>query len=467
MTDQLNNKHDRYLKFVNTKFGIKLASFLGLPRPQILQRYQAGQPLINGKVVIGADSQSALSSVLLPALLTNLDAMNASVFAHPVLSNMTELPAWSPAEKPKALVFDATNIVSSEQTSTLYEFFHSTTRSVLPGGRVIVFGRPPATCADAKQATIQRALEGFTRSLAKELGKGINVQLVYVEEGAEAHTESTLRFLLSARSTYVSGQVIHISNTPDALKASDWAQPLAGKKVLVTGASQGIGRAIAQVLARDGAQVIGLDIPAAESALNTLMQSLNGRSLVLDLTSKQAPQTLVEAAQADGGWDIIVHNAGITKDKTIGKMPADWWANVVNLNLSAQEHINDALLAAKVINQDGRIICVSSTSGIAGNRGQTNYGLSKAGVIGMVHSNAVKLAEQSITINAVAPGFIETNMTAVMPFMPREFGRRLNSLSQGGLPVDVAETIAWFASPASQGITGNVVRVCGQSLVGA
>ena len=112
-------------------------------------------------------------------------------------------------------------------------------------------------------------------------------------------------------------------------------------------------------------------------------------------------------------------------------------------------------------------MCVSSISGLAGNMGQTNYALSKAGVVGMVQSNAPVYAAKGITINAVAPGFIETAMTAAIPFAIREAGRRMNSMSQGGLPVDVAEAIGWFASPASAGITGNVVRVCGQSIMGA
>ena len=119
-----------------------------------------------------------------------------------------------------------------------------------------------------------------------------------------------------------------------------------------------------------------------------------------------------------------------------------------------------------VLNDDARIVCVSSMSGIAGNAGQTNYATSKAGVIGLVETLAPTL-ERGITINAVAPGFIETQMTAAMPIGVREAGRRMNSLRQGGLPVDVAETIAWFASPASAGVNGNVVRVCGQSLLGA
>ncbi len=148
-------------------------------------------------------------------------------------------------------------------------------------------------------------------------------------------------------------------------------------------------------------------------------------------------------------------------------MDAERWDVLVDINLSSEERINDALLEGKVLNAGGRVICVSSISGIAGNAGQTNYGTSKAGVIGMVQSMAPVFAKSKATINAVAPGFIETQMTAAMPIGTREVGRRLNSMSQGGLPVDVAETIAWYASPASTGLNGNLVRVCGQSLLGA
>jgi 3-oxoacyl-[acyl-carrier protein] reductase len=148
-------------------------------------------------------------------------------------------------------------------------------------------------------------------------------------------------------------------------------------------------------------------------------------------------------------------------------MKAPLWQSVVNINLSTQERINEALVAGGALKAGGRIVCVSSISGIAGNLGQTNYAFSKAGVIGMVQSTAPELARYGVTINAVAPGFIETQMTAAVPFAIREAGRRMNSMGQGGQPQDVAEAIAWFAAPQSAGLTGNVVRVCGQSLIGA
>jgi 3-oxoacyl-[acyl-carrier protein] reductase len=140
---------------------------------------------------------------------------------------------------------------------------------------------------------------------------------------------------------------------------------------------------------------------------------------------------------------------------------------VIEINLTAQERINEELLRRDAVRENGRICCVSSMSGIAGNAGQANYSTSKAGVIGMVQALAPRAAKAKATINAVAPGFIETRMTAAMPIAPREAARRMNSLSQGGLPIDVAETIAWFASPGSGGVNGNVVRVCGQSMIGA
>jgi 3-oxoacyl-[acyl-carrier protein] reductase len=333
-------------------------------------------------------------------------------------------------------------------------------------GRAIVLGTPPEEAGSIPAHTAQRALEGFTRSLGKEIGgRGCTAQLVYVEPGAEDQLESTLRFLLSPKSAYVSGQVIRVGAGVAPSPKIDWTRPLAGKVALVTGASRGIGAAIADTLARDGAEVVGLDIPPMAEDLKAVTGAIGGRSIELDITADDAPETI--AAELKEGVDVVVHNAGVTKDRTIAKMPEERWAQLMEINLSSEERINDALLGKKLLNGNGRIVCVSSMSGIAGNSGQTNYAASKAGVIGMVEAMAPELAKRKATINAVAPGFIETQMTAAMPIGPREAGRRLSSLSQGGLPVDVAETIAWFASPASTGVNGNTVRVCGQNLLGA
>lgn len=467
---------DGYLDFANTAMGAKLVSALGLPKPLQLERFQAGQPVIQGAVLMGGGGEPQL----LQTLAAIFKAIGAQTLAH------ERLPQWvnvanqaglttgrwgSPGQagdKVKALVFDATGLMDSTQSDALFCFFHDAARSLLPCGRVIVLGRPPAGCSSHRQATVQRALEGLTRSLGKELKKGCTAQLVYVAEGAEGHIESTLRFLLSPRSAYVSGQVIRIGlPVGEPVAPDDWRQPLAGKTVLVTGASRGIGAAIAEVMARDGAHVICLDVPQAQAGLDEVASHLRGTALALDIGASDAPQKLVEAAQAQGGWDVIVHNAGITRDKTIANMTEPQWQMVVNVNLSAQERINEAMVASGALKSGGRIVCVSSISGIAGNMGQSNYALSKAGVIGLVQSTAPLLAERGITINAVAPGFIETQMTAAIPFAIREAGRRMNAMSQGGQPVDVAEAIAWYACPASSGVTSNVIRVCGQSLIGA
>lgn len=472
--------NDSYLDFANSALGAWLTNALGLPKPLVLERCTAGEAVIKGPVLLGGGGEPQLLEMLAAAF----KSMGAQTLAH------ARLPQWmpvankaglmtgrwdvdgQPGEKVKALVFDATGMDDSTQSEALYRFFHDSVRSVLPCGRVVVIGRPPESCKSPRKATLQRALEGLTRSLAKELRRAINVQLLYVAEGAENQIESTLRFLLSPRSAYVSAQVVRIG-LPVGLPAgpqsepADWDQPLAGKKVLVTGASRGIGASIAEVMAREGAEVICLDLPQAQPGLDEIAAKLGGTAIALDIGAADAPQRLVDAAKAQGGWDVVVHNAGITRDKTIANMEEHAWQTVVNVNLSAQERINDALVESGALMAGGRIVCVSSISGIAGNRGQTNYALSKAGVVGMVQSTASVFAGRGITINAVAPGFIETQMTAAIPFALREAGRRMNSMSQGGLPQDVAEAIAWFASPASSGLTGNVVRVCGQSMIGA
>ncbi|SNT45251.1 3-oxoacyl-[acyl-carrier protein] reductase [Asanoa hainanensis] len=437
---------DRYASFANSGPGRALVKRLGLPTPPVLRRYHPGDPLVTGPVMLAGAPGGRLDGPVRKMLTIAGVALDGG-------------PRWS------ALVFDATGIVDAAGLHPLYEFFHANARSLTAGGRVIVLGTPPAACSSPREATAQRALEGLTRSIGKEFGRGMTAQLVYVEPGAEEFTDSTMRFLLSGRSAYVSGQVIRIGQVSSS-PLTDWDHPLEGKVALVTGAAQGIGAAIARVLARDCARVVVLDVPAAGEALARVANEIGGHALQLDLTRPDAPSTLAaQLLSRHGKVDIVVHNAGITRDKTIAKMSAEQWDAVIDVNLASQERINDALIP--LLPEGGRIISVSSTSGIAGNRGQTNYATSKAGVIGLVQSMAPILAPQGVTINAVAPGFIETRMTARMPLAAREVGRRMNSMSQGGLPVDVAETIAWLAAPGSAGVTGNVVRVCGQMWLGA
>lgn len=459
---------DRYASFVQSGPGRAVAKRLGLPDPPRLRRHRPGDPLVTGPVVL----DSAPDGRLAGPVGTLLTAAGVEL-----RDGEPGVPDPTTGRPPlnAALIYDASGITDSTGLRRLYDFFHAHARSLQPSGRVIVIGTPPEECDNPRAATAQRALEGLTRSIGKEFGRGSTAQLVYVtahtDPGTLISVESTLRFLLSGRSAYVSGQVIRVGRTggeSPVVAPDDWDRPLAGKVALVTGAARGIGAALARLLARDGAHVVVLDIPAAGDALAAVANDIGGTAVQLDLTAPDAPTRLAEhLATRHGHIDIVVHNAGITRDKTIGRMDADRWDQVLDVNLSSTERINDVLLARDLIPAGGRVIAVSSIAGIAGNRGQTNYATSKAGVIGLVESMAPVLAERGITVNAVAPGFIETRLTARIPLMIREAGRRMNSMSQGGLPVDVAETIAWFASPASGGINGNVVRVCGQSLLGA
>ncbi|MEJ7876873.1 MAG: 3-oxoacyl-ACP reductase [Solirubrobacterales bacterium] len=466
---------DFYSQVVNSRIGGLVAENVGLPQPVELDRYEPGEPLIEGEVLLGA------------ALGGRLAGPAARVLAGAGASVRTELEGevraaagdagldagvWNPDAAAdvsfKALVFDATGISGSDELRELWEFFQPTIRAVEPSGRIIVLGSVPGSCESPRKATAQRALEGFTRAVGKEVRKGASAQLIQVDRGAEDAIGSTLRFFLSPRSAYVSGQVARITEPVAEIPALDWDRPLHGKVALVTGASRGIGAAIAEVLSRDGAHVVGLDVPALETELSELVGGIGGSALAVDITEDDAPDRIAEhLASEHDGVDIVVHNAGVTRDKTLGRMDAERWDLLMDINLSAQERIDDALLTRGLIRQNGRLVGVSSISGVAGNAGQTNYSTSKAGVIGRVEAMAPVAGAAGVTINAVAPGFIETAMTQAMPVPTREAGRRMNSMLQGGLPLDVAEAIAWFASPASAGVNGNVVRVCGQSLIGA
>jgi 3-oxoacyl-[acyl-carrier protein] reductase len=431
---------DRYQQLVNTPIGRLVSKQVGLPAPVKLERYEPGQPVISGPVLMGGGGR------LTGAIDGVLEEIGAESFKG--------IPGAD--ETFKAIVFDATGIGSSYELRQAYEFFHPVIRSLRTSGRVIVLGTTPTDAGDPEEAVAQRALEGLTRSIGKEVRRGVTSQLIYVAPGAEDQLGSTLRFFLSPKSAYVSGQVVRIGAPVAPYDATDWERPLTGKVALVTGGARGIGASIADVLARDGAHVVRLDVPG------------QGTELELDITDGDAPaQIASHLLDKHDGVDIVIHNAGVTRDKTLARMSDDQWDTVLGINLIAPHRIDSELFERKVVRGNGRVVMVSSISGIAGNAGQTNYSTSKAGIIGMVQAYAPRVAKRGVTLNAVAPGFIETQMTAAMPIAIREAGRRMNSMAQGGLPLDVAETIAWFANPASAGVNANVVRVCGQSMIGA
>ncbi len=449
---------DRYLAFANSNAGRRLVGALGLPAPLLLERWMAGRSRpVDGALLIGGDG--SLASAVLPFANKLTDALFAP------REGQFELPRWTAEHGPKlkALVFDASGLSRFEQLIELRDFFQPAFKGLGKCPRVVVLGRAPESLKDPIAASVQRSLEGFTRSLGKEIRRSGNVQLIYVGKGGETQLEGALRFFLSPKSAYVSGQVLRLNACSEQVK--DWTRPLAGKKALVTGASRGIGAAIAETLARDGAEVVLLDVPPAKQALDALAARLGGRGLALDICAADAAAQLIDALP--DGIDIVVHNAGITRDKTLAKMSDEFWNSVINVNLNAPQVLTQALLDAGKLHDNGRVVLIASISGIAGNMGQTNYAVSKAGVIGLAQAWAPMLAKRGISINAVAPGFIETQMTAAIPLTIREAGRRMNSMGQGGLPQDVAEAVAWFAQPGSGAATAQVLRVCGQSLLGA
>jgi 3-oxoacyl-[acyl-carrier protein] reductase len=451
---------DLFSQVVNSGPGSFLAKQLGVPQPETLRRYRAGEPALAGPLLIGGAGRVA--DPLRTALAEDYDLVGDNLGGR-----------W--ADSFGGLLFDATGITTPEDLKQLRDFFTPLLRNLGSSGRIVVVGTTPDQTSSVDERISQRALEGFTRSLGKELQRGATIGLVYLSPDAKPGVtglESTVRFLLSAKSAYVDAQVFYV-DAQDSVPPADWDKPLDGKVALVTGAARGIGAEIAKVFARDGAKVVAIDVEGAAEALAETATKVGGTALALDVTAADAVDRITEHlrehyADVNGGKaDVLVNNAGITRDKLLANMDENRWDSVIAVNLLAPQRLAQGLVDNGTIGDGGRIIGLSSMAGIAGNRGQTNYAATKAGMIGMTQALAPVFGEKGITINAVAPGFIETKMTEAIPLATREVGRRLNSLFQGGQPVDVAEAIAYFASPASNAVTGNTIRVCGQAMLGA
>jgi 3-oxoacyl-[acyl-carrier protein] reductase len=444
---------DGYTAFVSSGLGKKLATTLGLPQPVALRRQVPGRPLLDGPLLVGGHGD-------LPAVAALRDALTGAG-----ATLVDEVPETG---RLGGVVVDLTAADGPADLESLRATLAPALKRLGRCARVVVVGRDPALAGSPAQRAARRALEGITRSVAKELRAGATANLVLVADGSEAAALGTVEFLLSARSAYVDAQVFRVGKGIASAVPDD--RPLDGKVAVVTGAARGIGAEIARALARDGATVVCVDVPSAGAALAAVANAIGGTALQADVTAPDAGHRILGHARTrHGGLDVVVHNAGITRDKLLANTDADRWASVVDVNLGSILRMNEAFLGRDGLRQGGHVVLVSSIAGIAGNRGQSNYAASKAGVLGLVdaYSADKALQRRGITVNAVAPGFIETEMTARIPFATRELGRRLNSLSQGGLPVDVAETIAYFASDAQSTVSGNVVRVCGQSLLGA
>ena len=473
--------HDLYMKLAHSALGQSLFQTLNLPQPpELLRSPDESISIPRGPFLVAGSSNSyALNSLLstlskpgmevnfLESKETNLQALPNTFYESNIIKRVSNVAN----HHYEGLIFDATGLNDFNDLSDIYKFFHAGIATLGLNGRIVILAQKTTSQKDAQIAALHSSLTGFCKSVAKELGKkGISCNVIYITKGAQKYLETSLAFFLSDKSAYITGQSINLNNHTLKQLPTSSTKPLSGKTALVTGAAQGIGRETAIALARDGAYVICLDIPQNQLALDTLIKELNGHALAIDLLDEQAIREVTQAIVAQvGSLDILVHNAGITRDKTLAKMPQHLWDQVLTLNFQRVVQMNQVFLEKNIFNEHARIICISSISGIAGNFGQTNYACSKAGIAAYVEafaeSTALKM-NNGLTINAIAPGFIETQMTKSMPFLTRELGRRMNALSQGGLPLDIAETVCFFAHPGSHCLNGNVLRVCGLSLLG-
>lgn len=476
--------NDRYQQFASNPWGQKILASLNLPTPLPLIRapFTPESPL-RGRVLVAATTNGPVLQSLLGALqelrlTVDLPESSQSLFRNdreiaPLLAQAhwlrLEKLRGEPEQRIARIVFDATALDSSDQLAALYRLFHPVLDNLARHARVLLIGRSPSTCPTAAAAAAQEGLQGFIRSLAKELGKlGATANLLVLDGEALPDLRTSLAFFLGPASAFVSGQALTLTRqpleTPSVIALA--ARPLHGRTALVTGAARGIGAAIARSLHARGAKVIGVDLEANREALKAAMRALRGKSLVLDIAAPDTPQRILSTLQkAEHPADIVVHNAGVTRDKTLRRMTPSQWNQTLEINLGAIQRIDHELLDQGLLAPGARLIYLSSISGIAGNFGQTNYATSKAALLGYVQALGRQLAGRA-TANAIAPGFIETEMTRALPMATREMARRINSLAQGGLPEDIAEAVSYLAHPASVDLNGQTLRVCGQNPIG-
>lgn len=435
--------------WVSTLLDSAVGRWCGVPQATALQRPQGETCYFNGSVLLCG--KTSTYSVLLRQHLSTLPDI---CFDDSLAGSL------------QAVVFDGTQLQSTTELDLVWQQLQNALPRLAKNGRLVILARAVADAANADAAAAASALSGFTRSIAKELGRfGSTANVLSLHQGVQQSLLPAVEFFLSKASAYITGQVLPVRVAQ--IQPCQWQKPLKGKTALVTGAARGIGAAIAKTLTEQGATVIGLDIPQSEAPLTALMLQLQGKSLLLDISQANSAELLSSwLKQQNLTLDILVHNAGITRDKLFHRMTQEQWTKTLEINLRAVQRINALLLEREQIQENGRVLLLSSMNGLAGQKGQTNYASSKAALVGYCQFMATQ-NQRGITFNAIAPGFIETQMTAAMPVIPREVGRRLNSLHQAGLPEDVALAVALFARPDAAGLNGSVLRVCGQCLIGA
>jgi 3-oxoacyl-[acyl-carrier protein] reductase len=452
-------------KFIQaTGIPLPLPTPLDRPKGATTEQILKDQPVFVGgdgeltnvlaQIVVGAGAEPFVQG---DKLFNAFEKTGEAFGRRPTKLVADEVPAGI---KGKVFVVDATGVKTPADLRVVYDFLKPRARAVARSGRIVLITRPADEAATPEQAAARAGIEGFVRSLAKEVGgQGVTVNLINVSAGADARLAPVLRFFMSSASAFITGQPVRVTNTTTGDVPKAYTRPLAGKVVMVTGAARGIGAATAEVLAAEGAHVVVLDRPADDQPAAETARKVGGTVLLADVSDPKAPEQICKFLKDKfGGVDVVIHNAGITRDKMFANMKSDVWDTT---------RINNALLSSGVLRDGGRIICLASTSGIAGNAGQTNYSTSKGGLIGYVKALAPVLASRGITVNAIAPGFIETRMTAAIPVAIREVARRLSALSQGGQPSDVGQALTFLSTPGAQGVTGQVLRVCGGHFVGA
>lgn len=459
----------------NTVPGRSIARRAGLADPPELRR---GRILPQGPVALATLPGGGVGAATLDLLAVTVVEAQVDVAENRSTDERGRSVPPAYPTKVGALVVDATGLREIGQLEAVRQVLRPAMKGLERSGRIIILATDASAVEGLEAKAVAQAIDGINRTIGKELRGGSTSNLLFLTDGTSAEDlGSSVSFLLEGRSAFVDGQAWRVAprkDGDDVAAGPNHDTPFAGRIVVVTGAARGIGAAIAETFARDGATVVAVDVPQAGEALSTVANKLRGSALQLDITAADAGTRIAEHVVRVHGSDkkiwAIVHNAGITRDKMLANLDEKLWGSVLEVNLAAEIRINAALLRQDLpggLDTCARIVGIASTSGVAGNKGQTNYAASKAGVMGLVWAMAEELADRPITSNAVAPGFIETDMTAAIPFVSREIFRRTNSLSQGGQPVDVAETIVYLCDPASGGVDGQVIRVCGQNLVGA
>ncbi|MFV2004131.1 MAG: 3-oxoacyl-ACP reductase FabG [Gammaproteobacteria bacterium] len=241
------------------------------------------------------------------------------------------------------------------------------------------------------------------------------------------------------------------------------SKDLEGEVALVTGASRGIGKAIAEQLATLGATVIGTATSdSGADNISAYLSPLGGKGLCLNVTDTDSIATVIKTITDEfGDVSILVNNAGITKDNLLMMMKEDQWNDIIETNLTSIYRLSKAVIRKMMKARKGRIINIASVVGLTGNPGQTNYSATKAGMLGFSKSLAREIGSRNITVNCIAPGFIDTDMTRELPEEQREALIAQIPLNRLGDPVDIAAAVAFLASPAAAYITGETINVNG------